>query len=75
MIWAFYLTFFIIEFICMVIFYFIMDKLTQYKFFDKGFGAATYTTRIFCIRRHTYTNNGLDNYIIKLVLALMITGN
>ena len=35
-----YLVFLIIEFICMVIFYFIMDKLTQYKFFDKGLGAV-----------------------------------
>lgn len=40
MILAFYLTFFVIEFICMVIFYFIMDKLTQYEFFDKGLGAV-----------------------------------
>ena len=35
---VFYATFFVIEFICMVIFYFIMDKLTQYEFFDKDFG-------------------------------------
>lgn len=35
-----YLVFLIIEFICMVIFYFIMDKLTQYEFLDKGLGAV-----------------------------------
>ena len=40
MIFVIYLAFLIIEFICMVIFYFIMDKLTQYKFFDKGLGAV-----------------------------------
>lgn len=37
---VFYVTFFSIEFICMVIFYFIMNKLTQYEFFDKGFGVV-----------------------------------